>query len=319
MNPEEVEKQRKKVENKLNDLTLEINEFTSKKNHIIELLTAIYISLFFWIVSGFQISGNQIISACLLIFLLWCIYYLLFYVIRAYKNMSVSVEDKFTTYINLEQEKREDIHDAINKLTPHFSKRAYHSVIMTIIMFVCIIIIFLSSHFISNISINLFNTNRIIMILLFVIILGKLIIVIQPNRSLNYFHKGEIRAESFFRDEKIKKIASSKKVQKFAVFIMTLIGSLPSLFCIGSTIYLFYKHQDLFNLSLPIIIVILVVLLISSYLMQCYSNIVAQLSLGNEIRNSLYDLRERIDQRKIRSIEKIQDEFNEILYTKLKF
>lgn len=307
-----------KVNNKIDNINEEIKELENKRNKINQIFTTIYIALFFWIVSGFYISGNEIIWGCMLVFIVWCSYYFIFYVIRAHRNIYVSVKTNFTKYINLNTETRDDIHNSIDKLTPHFSKRSQHSRLMSFVILTSLIIIVVAPYTIQGITINLYGDNELIMIFLFLIIIVKLIIISQPTRSLKYFHETEKQVESAYKDEKLREIASNRKVQNAAVWIMAIVGSLPSLFCIGSIIYFSYLNRAFFDLQLTNTLVILFILLITSYLMQKYSHIIAQLSIGKEIKNSLYVLLNRIEHGKIRSTKKIENELEEILYTRFK-
>lgn len=312
----ELKKQLEKVNSKIDELNEEINNLESKKSNVNSLLLMIFIPFFFWIVSGFNIQGKQIIWACIFILLIWFVYYLLFYIIRTYIRTFKNVKAKFTKYINLKEKVRDDIHSAIDELTPHFSKRAQTSTLMTVIMIVALLIITLYPNFNSDISFNLFNDNSAIFIIIFIFLIVKLVIISQPNRSLKYFLHTEKMVETSFRDEKIRKIASNKKVQYAGVLIYAIIGSIPTVFCIISMLYFIFKYQQFFDLPSNIFLVIIVVQVIAISLMQRYSNIKAQLSIGYEMKIGLINLKKQIEKGKIRSKKKINESLDHILYTK---
>ena len=312
----EIKKQMDTIDSKINDLNEEINILESKKSRINQLFLAFFIPFFFWIVSGFNIQGNQIIWACIFILLLWFVYYFIFYIIRTYIRTFKNVKEKFTKYINLKEEVRDNIHEAINRLTPHFSKRAQNSSLMTLVMIVSLLIITISPYYTSDISLNLFEQNSLIFIIIFTFLIVKLIIISQPTRSLKYFHQTEMMVETSFRDEKLRKIASSKKVQYGGVLIYAIIGSIPTIFCIGSVLYFILKYKQFFDLPLNIFFVIVVIQLVTIILMQRYSNIMAQLSLGYDMKKELTNLKKQIEQGKIKSKKKIEESLDHVLYIK---
>lgn len=317
MESENIVKNRILVKTKINDLKEEIRDLESKKNQCSALYFTIYISFFFWLLSGVSLTGNQIIWALILILFVWFISHLTLYKLKSYLYTYRTTKNKFTKYINLKQDVRNELHGSIDKLTPHVMKQVNQSLLMTIVMLICLTIITVLPFLNSDVTINIFNDYIWIIILLYVILIGKLIIVIQPNRSFNYFHKSETKVESMLSEDKLRSIASSWKVQKMTLFIFIFLGIIPSILGIGSIIYLIIKYWNFLDLPIEFFLVIIVVLIITIYVMQKYFRVLTNLSLGYEMRKQLNNLQNRIDNEEITEPDSIKEEFDNIMYSTL--
>lgn len=275
---------------------------------------AIILLIIGWIVYPFSIKGNQIIGVCLILTLVWFFYFFIFFSIPRSRGIFRTTKKHFDDFRRLSQKKRDKVHDAIDRATPHLSKQSGTTSIMFYFIFGLFIIVILSPYLIEDITINILTYYPIMTLVIFLVLLLYVGVLIKYNRSLMGMHRYEkIVEKRSFTDKKTQKIIDRFNLSRYAAWWFVIGGNIPTLLVMIILIYIIIKNFDLFNIQLNIVIGLAALMIVSVYLLRKRYSLLSKISLGTHIQNNLLDLKKRIETNDIHNLKKINKEYDKIM------
>ncbi len=305
------------IKETLNNLKIESDEYKSNKKWYDTGILTILLLIIGWIVFPFSIIGNQIIDVCLTLMIVWFLYFFIFFSIPNSINLFRNAKKHFKTYIKMSQKDRNNIHKALDRATPHLSKQGGSSSIMYFFVFVLFIILVESPYLDDRIKFNVLSSHPLMMLFIFIIIVFHMVILIKFNRSIIGMHRFEKQFENVFTNEKTMNIIDKFNLQKFGRWWLVIWGNVPTVLIIIFIFYIFIENLKFFDLSLNITFGLISLQLITIVILRKRFSLISKISLGNQIQKNLNNLQQNIKQGKIRSIEKMINEFDKIMYKEL--
>ena len=306
------------IEEQLAQLKEDGNDKKSSKRYYDAAIYCFLIVILGWIVVPLSIVGNQIIEVCLVLMVVWFSYEFFFFSIPQSKSVFRTSKKYLDTYIGMSQNERDEIHDAVERVTPSLSKTGTASSIMFVFIALLFIVLVVSPFIVDDITFNVVASRPLMTLFLFFVIGFNLIILVGFNRSVRGMHKYEKIVEKHsFSDENTMKIIERFNLKKFGPWWFVIWGNVPMVLSIVFLLFIIVESFYLFDLPLNILGGLIVIQLVMIYLLRKRYILLSHIVLSYQIQNNLINLRERMEKGKIRKIQNILDEYDNIMYKQL--
>lgn len=306
------------IKETLDNLKEESDGYISHKKWYDTGIFAIILLVIGWIVYPFSIVGNQIIGVCLILMIVWFLYFFIFFSIPRSRSVFRTTKKHFNTFMKMSQKERDEIHNAVDRATPHLSKQGGTSSIMYFFVFGLFIILVVTPYLVDDITVNILTSHPLMTLIIFLVIVLHVGILIKFNRSMMGMHRYEKQFEKrAFTDEKTVNIIARFNLQRYGPWWFVIWGNIPNVLTIIFVVYIFIENLEFFDLPLNIVFGLVALQLITLALLRKRFSLISKISLGNQMQDNLRNLKQYIKQGKIRKIQRINDEYDKIMYKEL--